>query len=149
MNYNQIHLISKMRITVLAGADKFRIPCEPYQTVSWLIREIIKRYDDLHNKQAINNGGNKIHRNHHSKQPLSISHLRTLNENIILYSEDQLIEVCRQDEILVAVRQSAHESLDPQTGDMLTSEYYLMEVIGEGATGRVFKAKDVSLTIET
>lgn len=120
-----------MRITVQIGSELLRIPCEPFRTVSWLQAEVIRRYELLHKGTFP-----------------SLSHLRTLADNIVLYGEDQLIEVCHEDERLCAVLQSTHETLEPQAGDMLAGSYYLVALCGQGATGRVFRARDLNLNRE-
>jgi serine/threonine protein kinase len=115
-----------MRLTVQIGRDKFRIPVESYRTLGWLQSEIIKRWEARHRGEYLN-----------------IKEIRTEN-NIRLDPDDQIIEVCKEDEILIVIISSSLNDIEVQIGDMLM-QYYLIELIGEGTFGRVFKAHDLNL----
>ena len=106
-----------MRVTVLIGNEKLRIPVdEGSKTMSWLQAEVIRRWERLHK-------GDFLH----------IKELRTA-DNIRLDNEDQVFEVCKDDENIVIVLGTGTEK-EVGPGDMI-NQYYLSKLIGEGTYGR-------------
>ena len=106
-----------MRVTVLVGSDRLRVPVdEGSKTMSWLQAEIVRRWERSHPGEF-----------------LRISELRTA-DNVRLDNEDQVFEVCREDESLIAVLGTGTEK-EVGPGDMV-KQYYLMNLIGEGTFGR-------------
>ena len=106
-----------MRVTVLVGSERLRVPVdEGSKTMSWLQAEIVRRWERSHPGEY-----------------LRISELRTA-DNVRLDNEDQVFEVCREDESLIAVLGTGTEK-EVGPGDMV-KQYYLMNLIGEGTFGR-------------
>ncbi len=106
-----------MRVTVVVGNERLRIPVdEGSKTMAWLQASIIKRWERSHK-------GEYLH----------ISELRTA-DNVRLDNEDQVFEVCRDNETLVVVLGTGTEK-EVGPGDMI-HQYYLSKLIGEGTYGR-------------
>lgn len=81
---------------------------------------------------------------HPDKERIVVRELRT-HVNGRLYVDDQLIDVVKEGDQLIAITEHRNnDKREPQPGDMVL-QYHLLELIGEGTYGLVFKGKDLNL----
>lgn len=91
---------------------------------SWLSEEIVRRW-----------------KRQHAGEFLALHELRTI-DNVRLDPSDSIGNTLRDDETVICLL--ATETQSVRCGDMLV-HYYLMDLIGEGTFGKVFRARDLNL----
>ena len=119
-----------MRLTVTIGREKIVVPGDASRSVAWLISEISWRYASMYPH----------------KDRLIVRELRTYM-NGRLHINDQLIDVLKDGDQLIAITGKTIDNNNDdevKPGDMVL-HYHLLELIGEGTYGLVFKGKDTNL----